>query len=671
MRVSFPPEGDPPAPVAPGGWWAWRETAGGLLRLPEDFHRRVWSLLRVAPALVIGDQLDVRNRLDGRLARADTTPGERSFALQLDDLLHKIPAPEYRQLSIEALLALCAISRANPALRVGEPLVLDVLLGLAVRQAWGAGASAARRPGLRRAPRRRLAGLLHAAAACGGGAADGGVRVPARRRGHAMNREGDASAPGSPTGPLSTPPDSLLPPAGAASPVIGAVVIGRPRLNAIAGPIFGEFLLGMSVGMAGLWLASTTSDAAAGAFGLAQQMLETLFVVFRVLAIGLGVVITQALGGGQGAAAQSAARAALGACTWAGLFAAGCVLFGHGIALDAMNAPAAVLPLAAPFLVLLAPAVLLEGYNLAMASILRAHLHVRESLLVMVAMHGCHLLLAVLLMRGVGSWPGLGLAGFALAMLVSRALGLALHLWLWRRRLQLVPLGQDWWRLRVAVLTPVLRIGLPGAALELVYRLAFMVSLAATARLGVEALATHAYTLQLLKYVLLVSLAIGWATEIMVGRLVGGGRLSEADALVRKGVRNGLLASGGLALAAALAAPWLMRAFTQDPAVIEAARTLLWLSLLLESGRVFNLVVTGALRASGDAVFPAASSMASLLLVMGLGSFWFGRWFGLPGIWIAYSLDEWVRGLVLLARWRGRGWLPHARAARRRLREAG
>lgn len=478
--------------------------------------------------------------------------------------------------------------------------------------------------------------------------------------------DGDRAAAAGPAS--SAPPDSLLPPAGAASPVVGAVVIGRPRLNAIAGPIFGEFLLGMTVGMVGLWLASTTSDAAAGAFGLAQQMLETLFVIFRVLAIGLGVVITQALGAGQGAAAQAAARAALGACTWAGLFAMACVLFGHGPALEWLNAPAEVLPLAAPYLMLLAPAVLLEGYNLAMASILRAHLHVRESLFVMVAMHGCHLLLALLLMRGAGDWAGFGLAGFALAMLASRLLGLGLHLWLWQRRLSLRPQGRDWWALKASVLGPVLRIGLPGAALELVYRLAFMVSLAATARLGVEALATHSYTLQLLKYVLLVSLAIGWATEIMVGRLVGGGRLSEADALVRKGVRNGLLASGGLALTAALAAPWLMRGFTQDPAVIAAAQTLLWLSLLLESGRVFNLVVTGALRASGDAVFPAASSMVSLVFVMGLGSFWFGRWFGLPGIWLAYSLDEWIRGLVLLARWRWRGWLPHARSARRRLR---
>ena len=60
----------------------------------------------------------------------------------------------------------------------------------------------------------------------------------------------------------------------------------RPRLNAVAGPLLGEFLLAMTVGMAGLWMASHTSDAAAGAFGLGVQVVETLFVIFRVLAIG-------------------------------------------------------------------------------------------------------------------------------------------------------------------------------------------------------------------------------------------------------------------------------------------------------------------------------------------------------------------------------------------------
>ncbi|MGA0940477.1 MAG: hypothetical protein ACO32B_04960, partial [Burkholderiaceae bacterium] len=50
----------------------------------------------------------------------------------------------------------------------------------------------------------------------------------------------------------------------------------RPSLNAIAVPIVGEFLLGISVAMCGLYLASQPSDAAAGAFGLTQQVQESL-----------------------------------------------------------------------------------------------------------------------------------------------------------------------------------------------------------------------------------------------------------------------------------------------------------------------------------------------------------------------------------------------------------
>ncbi|CAD5366060.1 MATE family efflux transporter [Rubrivivax sp. A210] len=444
--------------------------------------------------------------------------------------------------------------------------------------------------------------------------------------------------------------------------------IARPRLNAIAGPILGEFLLAMSVAMGGLWLASQTSDAAAGAFGLGTQVLETLFAIFRVLAIGLGVVVTQMLGGGLQAQVRRTSLLALGAGTWAGLLTMAIVLLGDAAILEALNAPDEVQPLAGAFLMLLAPTLLLDAYNMSMSAILRAHLHVRASLMVMVCMHSTHLALAVPLMLGLGPWEGLGLYGYPVAMAVSRLLALFLHLWLWRRRMNLRPTLRDWWAVPLPVLAPVLRIGLPGAAVEVAYRIGFMVSLAAAARLGVAALATQSYTLQVLKYVALVSIAIGWACEIMVGRLVGAGELTSADRLVRKGVRNGLLASGGLALMVAIGAPWLMRAFTRDPAIIAAATTLLWLSLLLETGRVFNLVLNGALRATGDATYPAASGMGSMLLVLGLGSYFMGRWFGLPGIWIAYAADEWVRGLLLLWRWHGRGWLAHARETQRRVR---
>jgi putative MATE family efflux protein len=443
----------------------------------------------------------------------------------------------------------------------------------------------------------------------------------------------------------------------------------RSSLNAIAGPIVGEFVLGMLVAVAGLYLASHTSDAAAGSFGLTQVVLESLSVLFRVLAIGTGVVVGQALGSGRQHEVQRSAFAALGASTWAGLAVAFVLLVGHPVLLHMLNAPTEVLPIAGVYMMCLAPAMVLEAHNLSMAAVLRAHLYARDSLRIMILMHSTHLLLAWLLMRGVGGWDGLGLNGYALAYLASRALGLWLHIRFWRERLAMHPRTPHWWLMRWSAIGPILRVGIPGAAVELGYRLGFMVSIAATARLGVSALAAHAYTLQTLKFVLLISLSIGWAVEIMVGRLVGAGKLREADQMVKKGVRNGLLASGSLAVLAALSAPWLMQVFTKDPDIIRLCQTLLWLSVALELGRVFNLVVNGALRASGDVHYPMLASLGSLVFLLGAGSHWMGQWWGLPGIWLAYIADECTRGLLMWWRWRRGGWWGLARSTVRGLRQ--
>lgn len=50
---------------------------------------------------------------------------------------------------------------------------------------------------------------------------------------------------------------------------------------------------------------------------------------------------------------------------------------------------------------------------------------------------------------------------------------------------------------------------------------------------GLAAIAADAYTLQILKFVLLTSFSIGRATEVLVGREVGVGNLREAVRSVR------------------------------------------------------------------------------------------------------------------------------------------
>jgi phosphorylase kinase alpha/beta subunit len=119
-----------------GGWRRKRQMEGAVNRVPKDFYPSVWGLLRHCKGLIIGDKLERRNRLDSDIILSEMTPGEKNFALQIEHLLNKIVAPEYRQVNIEALMELAAIAQRNPELKVEEYIVLDVLVGHAVRLNW-------------------------------------------------------------------------------------------------------------------------------------------------------------------------------------------------------------------------------------------------------------------------------------------------------------------------------------------------------------------------------------------------------------------------------------------------------------------------------------------------------------------------------------------------------
>lgn len=444
----------------------------------------------------------------------------------------------------------------------------------------------------------------------------------------------------------------------------------RPRVFTLAWPLLIELSLAVAIGVAGTAMAARVSDTAGAAFAVTIQISQTLFLLFRILGSGIGVVITQNLGGGRRDVADKVALAMVGASTWLGVAVALLAFAGANSLLHALQAPEAVLPLATPMLQVLAPALLFDAWNAAMAGVMRAHLRLRDSLLVLAAMHASHLLLAFPLMDGWGPLPALGLPGYALALLLSRALGLALHLGFWRRSLGIRLQWGDWWRLRRAPLADVLHIGIPAGAENIAWRLSFMASMAVAGSLGERALATMAYVQQIGGVVVMCSLAVALAVEILVGHLIGAGRLREAHGLVRASLARGLAVSGVMSAAMALAGPWLLGWFTQDPAIVREGAILLWLTVALEVGRTFNLVVINALRAAGDVRYPVMAGAASMALVLAGGSWLLGLHFGLglAGLWIAYAADEWIRGLLMWRRWAVQAWVPYARAARRRLR---
>jgi phosphorylase kinase alpha/beta subunit len=122
--------------ITTNSWHRQRQMNGSRGWVPKDFFNKVWMLMKHCKGIVIGDKLERRNRLESELMLSEMTSNEHNFALKIEHLLNKIEAPEYRQVNIEALMELAAIAERNPNLQVEEYIVLDVLIGHAVRQAW-------------------------------------------------------------------------------------------------------------------------------------------------------------------------------------------------------------------------------------------------------------------------------------------------------------------------------------------------------------------------------------------------------------------------------------------------------------------------------------------------------------------------------------------------------
>lgn len=131
---------------------------------------------------------------------------------------------------------------------------------------------------------------------------------------------------------------------------------------------------------------------------------------------------------------------------------------------------------------------------------------------------------------------------------------------------------------------------------------------------------------------------------------------------MKKGLACALVVSAGVAIAA----PYVLRNFTTDATVLAAAVRLQWLGLLLETGRVFNVVAVNGLRATGDGRYPLLTSALSVwgLWVPLAWWLWLSLELGLDGLCVAMICDEWLRGVLNYGRWRRRGWVRHAEHSR-------
>lgn len=440
----------------------------------------------------------------------------------------------------------------------------------------------------------------------------------------------------------------------------------RPRLLILAWPIFVEQALRMLIGTVDTIMVSHVSDGAVAALNVSHQVVIFFLMLFNFIGVGASVVVTHCLGAKDRAAASRIGHAAVAVNVWMGLAASIAVFLLARPILRLLQLPAELEAYAVPFLTLMGGTLFLEAINIALAAVLRAHTHTRDAMLVLAGQNLLNLAGNAVLLFGLLGFPALGVTGVAVASVISRIAALAALALIVRRRIGFGFALADLVRLPASAVRRILHIGLPAVGENLCWWLAYMTVTSFSSRLGATALATQSYVMQVLWVVIICSSSLGLGTEIVTGHLVGAGAFEEAYRELLRNIRIGLAIALSVITVLALLAPQILGVFTNDPAIIAGGTILLRMSVLLEPGRVLNIIVVNTIRATGDTRYPLKLGLVfmwglwvPLAWLLGLKLGW-----GLPGIWVAMATDEWARGLLNYRRWATRGWLPHAKRSR-------
>nr|WP_315486865.1 MATE family efflux transporter [uncultured Undibacterium sp.] len=437
-------------------------------------------------------------------------------------------------------------------------------------------------------------------------------------------------------------------------------------LFAVTWPIFIEQLSHILPGMIDVFMISHLGDAAAAGVSVANQIVVFFIVLFSFIGLGCSVVITHYLGAQDKAGAERVATTAVGVNFWLGAIISALTFAFSDQMLGLLQLPTALLPYAQPFLALMGGTLFLEALNIIFGSILRAHGHTRDAMGVALGMNLLNIGLNFVLIFGYFGFPELGVVGAALSTVISRAVACLVFIWLLKRRLHLrVPISA-FWQFSRDIVKKILHIGIPSAGENLSWWTSFMVITYFIAQMGETSMATFTYAMQLSMIMMMLSISIGIGTEIMIGHFIGAGEIELAYRQLLRSLRVGVAVTIVTTAIVVLFASQLFSLFSSNPAIIASGAILLRVSLLLEPGRTFNLVVINSLRATGDAYFPLYVGIFSMWGIAVILAWLFGIYFGwgLVGVWCAFAIDEWVRGILMYRRWKSRAWEKHAHATR-------
>lgn len=430
------------------------------------------------------------------------------------------------------------------------------------------------------------------------------------------------------------------------------------RLIKLSWPIFIETLLYMLLGSVDTFMLSRYSDNAVGAVGVSNQLVTFINLTFAIITTGTAILCSQYVGAKDYKEVSRVSIVSLVLNALLGILLSIVLVLSSETFLRVMNISDELMGFAKSYLEIVGFASVAQAVVLTTSAIVRSRGFTKITMYITIGVNILNILGNYILIFGKFGFPAMGVAGAAISTTISKFVALAISLIILFKCIDkdlsfklIKPFPKN-------ILKNLLKIGIPSAGEQIAYNTSQIVITYFINIIGIKALTTKAYVSNVAMIALVFSVSIAQGTSILVGNLVGNNKKEEAYSLCFYSLKVAMILELGLAIIIFIFSKQLLGIFTHDTAIIELGRMILLVDIVLELGRVINIVVINSLRASGDVKFPVYCGIASMWGIAVVFSYVLGikLELGLIGVWIAFAMDECIRGVLMIFRWKSKKW---------------
>ena len=434
--------------------------------------------------------------------------------------------------------------------------------------------------------------------------------------------------------------------------------VGKKNLISLIIPIFFELLLVTIVGNIDTIMLGYYSDEAVGAIGGITQLLNIQNVIFSFINMATAILTAQFLGAKDYKRVKQVISVSLVLNVLLGLILGGIYLFFWESLLQKINLPGELIGIGKYYFQMVGGLCILQGIILSCGAILKSHGRPTETLIINVGVNILNIIGNAFFIFGWLGMPVLGPTGIGISTVISRGIGCVAAFYMMCKYCNFTFKKKYIKPFPFKIVKNILSIGFPTAGEHLAWNVGQLMIVAMVNTMGTTIIASRTYLMLISSFTMTLSIALGQGTAIQVGHLVGAGEIKEVYHKCLKSLKIAFIFAFVTTSLVFLFRKPIMSIFTTNPDILKASLKIFPLMILLEMGRVFNIVIINSLHAAGDIKFPMFMGITCVFSVAVLFSYLFGislGW-GLAGIWLANAMDEWIRGLAMYFRWKSKKW---------------